>query len=126
MVCYIGIIKEPSKADYELWKSQGYIGTWDDYLADKWGDVPGQTYFMCGDESLGPHCADCAGFGDFLCDYPVGDNKTCDRSMCDHHATEIAPEIHYCAAHNAMWEKFKKRGGVRAELKNVIAFKPQV
>jgi hypothetical protein len=35
---------------------------------------------------LGPHCSLCAGVGDHLCDFPVGDDKTCDRRMCESHA----------------------------------------
>jgi hypothetical protein len=81
----------------------------------------GGNLFMCGD--LGPHCADCAGFGDYLCDYPVGNGKTCDRAMCDNHATEIAPEVHYCAGHMKLWEEFEVSGGVKRELENVVPFK---
>lgn len=81
----------------------------------------GGTMFMCGD--LGPHCADCAGFGDYLCDYPVGDGKTCDRPMCDDHANEIAPEVHYCAGHMKLWQEFKDAGGVQRQLENVVPFK---
>jgi hypothetical protein len=81
----------------------------------------GGKMFICG--KLGPHCADCAGFGDYLCDYPVGDGKTCDRPMCDDHATEIAPEVHYCAGHLKMWREFCEAGGVKRELENVVAFK---
>lgn len=120
MPCYIQRIKRPSQEDFKLWQSIGYIGTWEDYCRAKGPDV-GQTMFICGD--LGPHCADCAGFGEFLCDYPVGDGKTCDRSICSEHAIEIAPELHYCNAHHQMWQDFKTRGGVDDVLKNVIAFK---
>lgn len=120
MPCYIERIKPPSKADYAIWQSIGYTGTWEEYCSQKNKDV-GQTMFVCGD--LGPHCADCAAGGEFLCDFPVGEGKTCDRSMCSDHATEIGPEIHYCNAHHQMWQDFKARGGVDAVLKNVIAFK---
>ena len=81
----------------------------------------GGPLFICGD--LGPHCADCAGFGDFLCDYPVGDGKTCDRPLCDDHANEIAPDLHYCAGHMKLWEEFKASGGVQRELENIVPFK---
>lgn len=77
--------------------------------------------FVCGD--LGAHCGDCMAVGDLLCDYPVGEGKTCDRPMCGDHGHEIGPDLHYCAAHYKMWTDFKERGGVDAALKNVIAFK---
>lgn len=122
MPCYIGRIKPPSKADFELWQGLGYTGSWENYRLLKDGDV-GQTMFICGD--LGAHCCDCAGVGEFLCDYPVGEGKTCDRSLCSEHASEIAPEIHYCHTHHQMWQAFKDRGGVDEALRNVIAFKSE-
>lgn len=81
----------------------------------------GGTLFICGD--LGQHCADCSGFGDYLCDYPVGEGKTCDRPLCDDHASEIAPDIHYCAGHRKMWDDFQATGGVTRALENVVPYK---
>lgn len=78
--------------------------------------------FMCGsfDE---PHCFECAGFGDFLCDYPVGEGKTCDRPMCDKHRNNIAPEMDYCDHHFQEWEKFRASGGLTKTLKyQVVPF----
>lgn len=121
MPCYIHKIKPPTKAEYEMWKTIGYIGTWDDYCVAKSRGDTGKTMFLCGD--FGPHCADCAAVGDFLCDYPVGKGKTCDRPMCDDHAHEIGYELHYCEAHYQMWQDFKNQGGVDDALRNVIAFK---
>ena len=122
MPCYLQKTQPPTKAEWTAWQAIGYIGTWDDYCRAKQGTV-GETVFVCGD--LGPHCADCAGVGDLLCDFPVGDGKTCDRSLCVEHAHEVAPEIHYCDAHYGLWQDFKNRGGVDAALKNVIAFKKE-
>lgn len=79
--------------------------------------------FICGE--LGPHCTsdNCNWFADSLCDYPVGKGKTCDRKLCDDHAYEVAPDIHYCASHYNEWAKFRTSGGVKNELKNVVPFK---
>lgn len=82
---------------------------------------PGGNLFVCGD--LGEHCADCGCLGEFLCDYPVGDGKTCDRSLCLDHAHEIAPDTHYCAPHYAAWQAFRESGGVKRELENVVPYK---
>lgn len=120
MPCYIEPIKPPSAAEYEQWQKLGYLGTWDNYCAAKNRNVGGMM-FVCGD--LGAHCADCMAVGDFLCDYPVGDGKTCDRPICGDHAHEIGPDLHYCNAHYQMWTEFKERGGVDVALRNVIAFK---
>ena len=79
------------------------------------------VFFLCGE--FGPMCADCAWTGDILCDYPVGEGLTCDRAICESHATEIAPELHYCAAHLAMWQAFLATGGVKNKLENLVPFR---
>lgn len=122
MPCYTTRIKPASKKEYESWKKIGYIGTYDDYSKSKRNDCVGQVMFICGE--LGNHCADCSGFSDFLCDYPVGKGRTCDRDMCEDHASQVGLDIHYCKSHNMMWEKFRESGGVDDALRNVIAFKP--
>lgn len=78
---------------------------------------------MCGD--LGDHCHECADVGVFLCDYPVGHGKTCDKELCDQHVKPIAPGIHYCSAHYQEWRAFCDAGGVSNALKNVIAYKAE-
>lgn len=76
---------------------------------------------ICGD--LGPHCADCGDGGDNLCDFPVGEGKTCDRSICEYHSHEIGPNLHYCDHHYSEWRGFRDAGGVAAELRNVLPFR---
>ena len=122
MPCYIERIKPANRAEYETWKSSGYLGTWEDYCRAK-ENTAGQTMFICGD--LGEHCADCSALGEFLCDFPVGEGKTCDRPICEQHAHEIGPELHYCKAHHQMWQDFRNQGGVDAALRNVIAYKAE-
>lgn len=48
-----------------------------------------------------PGCRECGAMSEFLCDFPVGDGKTCDRDLCAEHAHEIGPEQHYCTEHLA-------------------------
>ena len=79
------------------------------------------TTFVCGD--FGEHCYKCGWFADCLCDYPVGENKTCDRKMCGSHSNEVAHEMHYCAAHFDMWQNYKDSGGVERELAKVVPFR---
>ena len=76
--------------------------------------------FLCGD--LGSHCGACASVGDFLCDFPVGDGKTCDMPLCEGHANEVAPNIHYCPGHMVLWKRFLNAGGVQRELENVVPY----
>lgn len=80
----------------------------------------GTRVIMCGD--LGPQCR-CGASSDFLCDYPVGDGKTCDASLCASCASEVAPDLHYCPSHKALWQEFKDGGGVKRELENVVPYK---
>ena len=122
MPCYTEYAQAPSRAEYAAWRTIGYLGSWDDYCRAKKHTAGGQM-FLCGD--LGPGCADCGGVGDFACDFPVGDGKTCDRPMCREHAHEISPEIHYCDGHYRMWREFRDAGGVDAALRNVVAFKTE-
>lgn len=79
------------------------------------------TGFLCG--QLGEHCLQCGDVAGYLCDYPVGRGKTCDRPLCEYHAVEIGPGIHYCPTHYAVWKKFRDGGGVVRELKNVLPYK---
>jgi hypothetical protein len=80
--------------------------------------------FLCG--KFGKPCPECGDVAKFLCDYPVGKNKTCNRILCDFHANEIAPDIHYCPAHYEKWQDFVKNGGVEKSLSNVIPYKKQI
>lgn len=79
--------------------------------------------FLCGD--LGPHCGDsnCGDVGEYLCDFPVSDGKTCDMPVCHGHAFEVSPGLHYCPGHTTMWREFRAAGGVERELANVVPFK---
>ena len=83
----------------------------------------GGLLFMCGANSDDIHCSNCADVGDYLCDYPIGDGKTCDRGMCDAHRHNVAPEVDYCALHYPEWEKFRDSGAVLDHFRSVIPFR---
>jgi len=119
MGLYISKPTKPSKSNFKEWQQVGFRGDYEHYLEVKKrsGNSP---FFIHGD--LGEHCSDCADVGDLLCDYPVGDGKTCDRLMCEDHSHEIAPDVHYCEHHYGEWRKFVESGGIDAALKNVVAF----
>lgn len=82
----------------------------------------GGTAIICG--KLGPHCAaeKCGEPRGFLCDYPVGDGKTCDLPLCQSHAYEVAPNVHYCPGHLLLWKEFRDSGRCGEELGNVVPF----
>lgn len=44
----------------------------------------------------------CGARGDKLCDWPIGDGKTCDKPMCDRHATNVGKNLDYCKIHAKM------------------------
>ena len=77
--------------------------------------------FICGSLEL-EICSDCQYPADNLCDYPVGDGKTCDRLMCEDHSHHIGRDTHYCEFHYNEWGEFVKGGGINESLKNVIPF----
>lgn len=82
----------------------------------------GHLLFMCG--RLGEHCL-CGWAGDYLCDYPVGNEKTCDRPMCDRCRHSVAPEIDYCGAHYTEWEAYRDSGAVLEHFEHVIPFRAE-
>jgi len=85
-------------------------------------EIKGGSGFICGD--LGPHCSSCGTVSDSLCDYPVGNNKTCDRAMCEDCSNLIGLDIHYCNDHLKMWNEFKENGGdIKYLAGNVEIFK---
>ena len=122
MPCYVEHARPANRSEYAEWQKIGFLGSWERYCEMKARSGDGK-YTICGD--LGAHCHRCAGVGDFLCDFPVGDGKTCDAPMCEQHAHEIGIELHYCQAHYDMWQQFKASGGVDKALCNVVAFKSE-
>lgn len=68
-------------------------------------------------------CSECGAIADILCDYPVGDDKTCDRNLCGHCAHLIAPDLHYCPGHYDAWQQWRKDQGDDRVLENVVPFK---
>ncbi|HEX8554289.1 MAG TPA: hypothetical protein VF695_06245 [Sphingomonas sp.] len=103
MACYVVKVKPPSVAEWRTWVMMGYLGSYERYEATTRERGSG-TMFITGD--LGPHCTECAAVGDNLCDYPVGDDKTCDRPLCDDHAKGVAGDTHYCRDHYIMWREY--------------------
>lgn len=85
-------------------------------------DKNGNHYHICGD--LGPHCAECAAVAENLCDYPVGEDHTCDRHICHQHSNEIGPNLHYCTAHFIRWQEWLKSGGENVEAMRKAAKPP--
>ena len=62
-------------------------------------NVNGAAGFVRG-PGVHPCCA-CGAMAELLCDAPVGDGKTCDRYLCEEHATTIGEDVHLCPYHAA-------------------------
>lgn len=65
---------------------------------------------------LGEPCSDCNWIHEYLCDFPVGNDKTCDRLMCEEHAMRISDDIHYCHTHYLMWVNYVEGKGIEKVL----------
>ena len=112
MPCFATKIGLPSRENYEAYKELGYQGTYEKYLALKQKSYdPNALMFICGSMEGFEHChhSDCIGFNDFLCDYPVGDDKTCDFAMCPEHSNQVGEDLHYCNTHYEMWLQQKPK-----------------
>jgi hypothetical protein len=64
-----------------------------------------QVISICGDGPTGETCSRCPCLSTVLCDYPVGEGRTCDLALCEAcaveqmPATETAESIDYCPQH---------------------------
>jgi hypothetical protein len=101
--CYVVKMRPPSHDGFKTWVMMGYTGSYAMYEAAA-ALSAGEQMFIKGE--LGPHCTECSAPGDNLCDYPVGEGKTCDRSLCDDHSHGIANDTHYCRDHFIMWQEY--------------------
>lgn len=64
--------------------------------------------FLCGSIKQEPHC-NCGHVADFLCDYPIGNGKTCDLSLCWCCRKSAGEELDMCRIH---FVEFKAKSGV--------------
>lgn len=60
---------------------------------------PAVKMIACGAFGTKGPCEWCKRPGTKLCDWPTGENKTCDRRMCSHHAKNVGPNKDYCPEH---------------------------
>lgn len=72
--------------------------------------------FVCGDgvhDYEFPSCSECGDnypvVVEFLCDFPVGDEKTCDRLLCKSCARVVGKDMHYCETHYQEWKEFRDK-----------------
>lgn len=97
-------------------------------VCDVFKNKDGQIIWMCGRE-LEPaiRCSikDCHAIAEKLCDFPLGQELTCDRKLCKTHAVAIAYEMDYCPTHKAMYDKYIQSGEAEWRLSEVIPLHKQ-
>jgi hypothetical protein len=47
----------------------------------------------------------CAQMAPYLCDWPDGGGRTCDRAVCENHRTQAGKNVDYCPEHAADAER---------------------
>jgi hypothetical protein len=63
-------------------------------------ELPGGGYaIVCGPKPRGGRCWACKRPGTRLCDWKMGEGKTCDRPICSDHAETVAPNKDLCPEH---------------------------
>lgn len=55
----------------------------------------------CAPITLDGRVVPCAAISGYACDWEVGPGQTCDRPLCDEHATQIGRNLHLCPEHLA-------------------------
>lgn len=63
----------------------------------------GVVTFICGEDDSTATCG-CAHLSGFLCDWPVGDGKTCDIPLCKCCRRDIGPNKDVCEIHWHAWK----------------------
>ncbi len=46
-----------------------------------------------------PKCIECGQPAPYLCDFPVGTGKTCDKPLCGKHRRKVSRRVDYCLDH---------------------------
>lgn len=90
--------REPTKREFEvlmfaLGFPRGFFSRPD--------EPPGKFEpLFCGKDIVA--CTRCIYVADYLCDFPVGDGKTCDIALCERHAITQSEmqDMHFCPQHS--------------------------
>ncbi len=64
-------------------------------------EINGVKGIVCQRPRRQPKCRrpGCSSRSAFLCDYPVGPDKTCDTPFCKHDGRQVGPNVHHCWQH---------------------------
>lgn len=117
MPCRIIRAEGPTVAEYQQWQAMGFTGTWEQYLDSK-RQSKDLRVFMCGPQMADVQQCACGALAGYLCDYPVGQDRTCDRALCRACAERghAGEDLHYCPDHRAQWLDWLADRGLDAAL----------
>lgn len=82
--------------------------------------------FICGEDlevSEEDLCSACGAIGEYACDFPIGDGRTCDAVLCSKHAYQVGPNTHFCEFHFREYERWRKDKGYDEALEAIIPFR---
>ena len=72
---------------------------------------PHGATIVCGPFLKRRPCVSCGGESARLCDWKIGDGRTCDAAVCDEHTYSPEPDKDLCPGHHGIWlqHKFNQR-----------------
>lgn len=68
----------------------------------------GHRAIVCGPRQRSRKCA-CGGRATLLCDWKIGDGRTCDADICSNCTTKPAPDKDLCPDHAKAFEQWKEK-----------------
>lgn len=87
------------------------------------GVVIGHMCGQDGDDIRLDQCYECGSNwpeAEFLCDFPVGQDKTCDRVLCKACSKLVGRDMHYCPTHYVEYREYKKSSAGRKEILKAV------
>lgn len=75
--------------------------------------VNGFAAIVCGVRERRKKCsaAGCSRHGELLCDWKIGDGKTCDKPICPGHALHVGDDKDLCLDHREAYRQWLARRG---------------
>lgn len=64
--------------------------------------IGGHAVIACGPKRI-EACVRCRAPASKLCDWKIGNGKTCDATVCDSHATSVGDDKDLCPKHAYAW-----------------------
>ncbi len=69
----------------------------------------GGVAIVCTPRQRAKRCSACGRAARLLCDWKIGDGKTCDKPICAMHAQEVGEDKHLCPEHQEQYRAWLAR-----------------